>query len=211
MEPHVGSVRRPDQRGNDARQLRLYLLRRLHAHHALRRLGLKQTPLGAKCQTMRLNPEDRRGPDGPPRLDLHVGSLSLQRVFAAGSKPPLRCRSVPINAPKNEIVGSSGRARLCIPSRSSEEKRFIHAIHTTASLDLGSITYSQPSQNHLHFQISMRAASPIPEDVTFVYDNCHLEKGGSARTDDTTCHARCYGNIASGSHIRLAMSTARAR
>ena len=60
-EPHkrtaVGSVRRPDQRGNDARQSTpaVSVLRRLHAHARLASSRTEADPLArAQCQTIRL-------------------------------------------------------------------------------------------------------------------------------------------------------------
>ena len=94
-------------------------------------------------------PEDRRPgpPHGPPRLDLHVGSLSLQRgLRCRRSKPPghssALLRSVPIKRPQKRNR-SIAQAELCLNT-------FRHAlpnpknapfttIHTTASLDLDRI------------------------------------------------------------------------
>ena len=161
-----------------ANQLRLYLSSAAYMlMHALRRLGLKQTPLArAQCQTIRLKllkigaqvrltvrhvwismseaysyeaPEDRRPspPHGPPRLDLHVGSLFLQRgLRCRRSKPPghssALLRSVPIKRPQKRNR-SIAQAELCLNA-------FCHALpnpknapfttlHTTASLDLDRI------------------------------------------------------------------------
>ena len=104
-----------------ANQLRLYLSSAAYMlMHALRRLGLKQTPLArAQCQNSLEAPEDRRPgpPHGPPRLDLHVGSLSLQRgLRCRRSKPPghssALLRSVPIKHPqkRNRFIA---QAELC--------------------------------------------------------------------------------------------------
>ena len=155
-----------------ANQLRLYLSSAAYMlMHALRRLGLKQTPLArAQCQTIRFEaPEDRRPgpPHGPPRLDLHVGSLSLQRgLRCRRSKPPghssALLRSVPIKRPQKRNR-SIAQAELCLNA-------FRHALpnpknapfttlHTTASLDLDRIDSEtlrkpfRPAKNHLHFQI----------------------------------------------------------
>ena len=83
----------------------------------------------------------------PPRLDLHVGSLSLQRgLRCRRSKPPghssALLRSVPIKRPKKRNR-SIAQAELCLNA-------FRHALpnpkntpfttlHTTASLDLDRI------------------------------------------------------------------------
>ena len=122
-----------------ANQLRLYLSSAAYMlMHALRRLGLKQTPLArAQCQTIRLKllKIGRPGPPhGPPRLDLHVGSLSLQRgLRCRRSKPPghssALLRSVPIKRPqkRNRSIAQAELLPECIPSRSSEpEKRSIY-------------------------------------------------------------------------------------
>ena len=113
-------------------------------------------------------PQDRRPspPHGPPRLDLHVGSLSLQRgLRCRRSKLPghssALLRSVPIKRPKKRNR-SIAQAELCLNT-------FRHAlpnpknapfttIHTTASLDwTGSIAKLSENRfglpNHLHFQI----------------------------------------------------------
>ena len=135
-----------------ANQLRLYLSSAAYMlMHALRRLGLKQTPLArAQCQTIRLKLLKigaQRPPHGPPRLDLHVGSLSLQRgLRCRRSKPPghssALLRSVPIKRPQKRNR-SIAQAELCLNA-------FRHAVpnpknapfttlHTTASLDLDRI------------------------------------------------------------------------
>ena len=135
-----------------ANQLRLYLSAAAYMlMHALRRLGLKQTPPGSRSVSddSLEAPEDRRPgpPHGPPRLDLHVGSLSLQRgLRCRRSKPPghssALLRSVPIKRPQKRNR-SIAQAELCLNA-------FRHALpnpknapfttlHTTASLDLDRI------------------------------------------------------------------------
>ena len=156
-EPHkrtaVGSVRRPDQRGNDARQSTpaVSVLRRLHAHARLASSRTEADPPGSRSVSddSLEAPEDRRPgpPHGPPRLDLHVGSLSLQRgLRCRRSKPPghssALLRSVPIKRPQKR-TRSIAQAELCLNA-------FRHALpnpknapfttlHTTASLDLDRI------------------------------------------------------------------------
>ena len=156
-EPHkrtaVGSVRRPDQRGNDARQSTpaVSVLRRLHAHARLASSRTEADPPGSRSVSddSLEAPEDRlpSPPHGPPRLDLHVGSLSLQRgLRCRRSKPPghssALLRSVPIKRPKKRNR-SIAQAELCLNA-------FRHAVpnpknapfttlHTTASLDLDRI------------------------------------------------------------------------
>ena len=156
-EPHkrtaVGSVRRPDQRGNDARQSTpaVSVLRRLHAHARLASSRTEADPPGSRSVSddSLEAPEDRRPgpPHGPPRLDLHVGSLSLQRgLRCRRSKPPghssALLRSVPIKRPQKRNR-SIAQAELCLNA-------FRHALpnpknapfttlHTTASLDLDRI------------------------------------------------------------------------
>ncbi len=156
-EPHkrtaVGSVRRPDQRGNDARQSTpaVSVLRRLHAHARLASSRTEADPPGSRSVSddSLEAPQDRRPgpPHGPPRLDLHVGSLSLQRgLRCRRSKPPghssALLRSVPIKRPQKRNR-SIAQAELCLNT-------FRHAlpnpknapfttIHTTASLDLDRI------------------------------------------------------------------------
>ena len=95
LKEPVGSVRR--KRGNDARQSTPAIYP-----------PPKCTPcvvgLALSVRRLRLEaPQDRRPgpPHGPPRLDLHVGSLSLQRgLRCRRSKPPghssALLRSVPI-------------------------------------------------------------------------------------------------------------------
>ena len=132
-----------------ANQLRLYLSSAAYMlMHALRRLGLKQTPLArAQCQTIRLKLL-KIGAQVRLRSDvLHVGSLSLQRgLRCRRSKPPghssALLRSVPIKRPQKRNR-SIAQAELCLNT-------FRHAlpnpknapfttIHTTASLDLDRI------------------------------------------------------------------------
>ena len=149
----VGSVRRPDQRGNDARQSTpaVSVLRRLHAHARLASSRTEADPPGSRSVSddSLEAPEDRRPgpPHGPPRLDLHVGSLSLQRgLRCRRSKPPghssALLRSVPIKRPQKRNR-SIAQAELCLNA-------FRHALpnpknapfttlHTTASLDLDRI------------------------------------------------------------------------
>ena len=135
-----------------ANQLRLYLSSAAYMlMHALRRLGLKQTPLArAQCQTDSLEaPQDRRPgpPHGPPRLDLHVGSLSLQRgLRCRRSKPPghssALLRSVPIKRPQKRNR-SIAQAELCLNTfrhaLPNPKNGSFTTIHTTASLDLDRI------------------------------------------------------------------------
>ena len=155
-----------------ANQLRLYLSSAAYMlMHALRRLGLKADPPGSRSVSddSLEAPEDRRPspPHGPPRLDLHVGSLSLQRgLRCRRSKPPghssALLRSVPIKRPQKRNR-STAQAELCLNT-------FRHAlpnpknapfttIHTTASLDLDRIDSETlrktvpACQNHLHFQL----------------------------------------------------------
>ena len=110
--------------------------RRLRLMHALRRLGLKQTPLArAQCQTIRLK---LLKIGAQVRLTVrHVWiskCLSLQRGIAAVvrnlSRPFLCAAEVcpDQTPPKTKSFHRSGRALPeCIPSRSSEpEKRSIH-------------------------------------------------------------------------------------
>ena len=119
--------------------------------HALRRLGLKQTPLArAQCQTIRLKllkigAQVRLTVE--PRLDLHVGSLSLQRgLRCRRSKPPghssALLRSVPIQRPQKRNR-SIAQAELCLnPFRHAvpnPKNAPFTTIHTTASLDLDRI------------------------------------------------------------------------
>ncbi len=135
-----------------ANQLRLYLSSAAYMlMHALRRLGLKQTPLArAQCQTIRLK---LLKIGAQVRLTVrHVwismsGSLSLQRgLRCRRSKPPghssALLRSVPIKRPQKRNR-SIAQAELCLNA-------FRHAlpnpknapfttIHTTASLDLDRI------------------------------------------------------------------------
>ena len=105
--------------------------------HALRRLGLKQTPLArAQCQTIRLK---LLKIGAQVRLTVRHVWISMSEaypyseVFAAVVRNlqaiPLRCWVCPDQTPpKTKSFHRSGRALPeCIPSRSSEpEKRSIH-------------------------------------------------------------------------------------
>ena len=125
-----------------ANQLRLYLSSAAYMlMHALRRLGLKQTPLArAQCQTIRLKllKIGAQMPHGPPRLDLHRKPIPQR---GRRSKPPghssALLRSVPIKRPQKERSLRPSSPEY-IPSRSSEpvDAPFTN---TTASLDLDRI------------------------------------------------------------------------
>ena len=152
-EQQLDLFARPDQRGNDARQSTpaVSVLRRLHAHARLASSRTEADPPGSRSVSddSLEAPEDRRPgpPHGPPRLDLHVGSLSLQRgLRCRRSKPPghssALLRSVPIKRPQKRNR-SIAQAELCLNA-------FRHALpnpknapfttlHTTASLDLDRI------------------------------------------------------------------------
>ena len=104
-----------------ANQLRLYLsATACMLMHALRRLGLKQTPWLAVSDDPLETPEDRcpGSPHGPQRLDLHVGSLSLQRDLRChrselpGHSSAL-LRTVLIKCPKKRNR-SIAQAELCL-------------------------------------------------------------------------------------------------
>ena len=126
-----------------ANQLRLYLSSAAYMlMHALRRLGLKQTPLArAQCQTIRLKllkigAQVRL--TVRHRLDLHVGSLSLQRgLRCRRSKPPgpFLCAAEVCpdqTPPKTKSFHRSGRALPeCIPSRSSRTRKTLHSRPST--------------------------------------------------------------------------------
>ena len=135
-----------------ANRLRLYLSSAAYMlMHALRRLGLKQTPWArAQCQTIRLKllkigAQVRL--TGSARLDIYVGSLSLQRgLRCRRSKPPghssALLRSVPIKRPQKQNR-SIAQAELCLHAfrHASRTRKTLHSrtIHTTASLDLDRI------------------------------------------------------------------------
>ena len=141
-----------------ANQLRLYLSSAAYMlMHALRRLGLKQTPLArAQCQTIRL----KLLKIGARPTVRHVWiSMSeaypYSEVFAAvvrNLQDFALLRSVPIKRPKNEIVPSG---ELCLnpfrhplPSPKNGPSTPPHPTWT------GSIAKRKPfCQNHLHFQI----------------------------------------------------------
>ena len=152
-EQQLDLFRRPDQRGNDARQSTpaVSVLRRLHAHARLASSRTEADPPGSRSVSddSLEAPEDRRPgpPHGPPRLDLHVGSLSLQRgLRCRRSKPPghssALLRSVPIKRPQKRNR-SIAQAELCLnPFRHAlpnPKNAPFTTIHTTASLDLDRI------------------------------------------------------------------------
>ena len=105
-----------------ANQLRVSVLRRLHAHARLASSRTEADPPGSRSVSddSLEAPQDRRPgpPHGPPRLDLHVGSLSLQRgLRCRRSKPPghssALLRSVPIKRPQKRNR-SIAQAELCL-------------------------------------------------------------------------------------------------
>ena len=122
-----------------ANQLRLYLSSAAYMlMHALRRLGLKQTPLArAQCQTIRLK---LLKIGAQVRLTVRHVWISMSEaypyseVFAAVVRnlqaiPLALLRSVPIKRPqkRNRSIAQAELLPECIPSRSSEpEKRSIH-------------------------------------------------------------------------------------
>ena len=152
-EQQLESVRRPDQRGNDARQSTpaVSVLRRLHAHARLASSRTEADPPGSRSVSddSLEAPQDRRPgpPHGPPRLDLHVGSLSLQRgLRCRRSKPPghssALLRSVPIKRPQKRNR-SIAQAELCLNAfrhaLPNPKNGSFTTLHTTASLDLDQI------------------------------------------------------------------------
>ena len=106
-----------------ANQLRLYLSSAAYMlMHALRSSRTEADPPGSRSVSddSLEAPQDRRPgpPHGPPRLDLHVGSLSLQRgLRCRRSKPPghssALLRSVPIKRPQKRNR-SIAQAELCL-------------------------------------------------------------------------------------------------
>ena len=103
--------------------------------------------LAGRCTLNRLELTGPGPPHGPPRLDLHVGSLSLQRgLRCRRSKPPghssALLRSVPIKRPQKRNR-SIAQAELCLNTfrhaLPNPKNGSFTTIHTTASLDLDRI------------------------------------------------------------------------
>ena len=156
-QQQIGLYRRPDQRGNDARQSTpaVSVLRRQHDHASPCRSS--RTPdrppwLALRCQTMRpTTPQDRR-PVFASTVGSTSGSPCRKPITTARSSLPSIETSSPFlcaaevcldqHAPKNEIVPSH-QAELCLNTfrhaRPNPKNAPFTTIHTTASLEMDRI------------------------------------------------------------------------